>query len=223
MIAGTIVLLGSPLLTPGSWAGLPDALEAADQSLDVLDASIADDDEPPFGQRYLTGVVLAARSARPRHPLVLVAHSAAGPLMPGVGRALRDAGHRVGGYVFLDAALPGLSRPNRIDLLRREGDESVAVLLALFETGGRFPDGDLPGVVTRPRGREFFEEPLPTSDDWPDAPCGYVRTSAACLLPGRQAKMRGWPLAEADADDHVLWRTDPDGVAGLLLDVIDRL
>jgi hypothetical protein len=222
MIPGTLVLLGSPLLAPGSWGELPDAIERADPSIDVLEP-VADDETPPFGQRYLTAVVLAAGATRPTAPLVLVAHSAAGPLLPGIGRALRDAAHHVGGYVFLDAGLPGPGRPNRLDLLRRDDDALAVVLEALFEVGGEFPDWTLPGVTTRPRSRDFFTEPLPTSDDWPNAPCGYLRMSSGYEKAARQAKARGWPVVEMDTDDHVAWLADPDGVAAALLALVDRL
>jgi hypothetical protein len=210
-------------LAPGSWGGLPGAIEEADPTVDVLDVPVADDETPPFGQRYLTAVVVAANEAKPRPPLVLVAHSAAGPLVPGIGRGLRDAGHRVGGYVFLDAALPGPGRPNRLDLARREDETRAVALEELFESDGKWPDWTLPGVTTRPRHRAFFEEPLPTSDDWPDAPCGYLRTSSAYEMSARQAKSRGWPVIEHPGDHHVAWLDDPRGVAAVLLQLIDRL
>jgi hypothetical protein len=223
VIPATVVLLGSPLLAPGSWGALPDAIEGVDPTVDVLDVQIPDDETPPFGQRYLTAVVVAANEARPRTPLALVAHSAAGPLLPGIGRGLRDAGHRVGGYVFVDARLPGPGRPSRLELARREEEARAAALEELFDRGGRWPDWTLPGVTTRPRGRAFFEEPLPTSDDWPDAPCGYLRTSSAYEMTARQAKSRGWPVIEHAGDHHVPWLDDPGGVAAALLRLIDRL
>lgn len=222
MIPGTVVLLGSPLLASGSWGELPDALEEADATVDVLDVPV-DDDQPPFGQRYLTSVVLAAKTANPRGPLALVGHSGAGPLLPGVGRALRDAGHRVGCYVFFDAGLPGFGRPNRLELQGRDDPDRLTKLNALLDEGGRYPDWTLPGVVTRPRDRTFFEEPLPTSDDWPDAPCGYLRTSSAYESSARQAKSRGWPVIELDVDHHLPWLADPAGVARCLLTLIDEL
>ena len=223
MIPGTVVLLGSPLLAPGSWGNLPGALEQADPAIDVLDVPVTDDEKPPFGQRYLTSVVLAATAVRPRAPLALIAHSGAGPLIPGIGRGLRDAGHRIGAYVFLDAALPGLGRPNRLDLLRLEGPDSLATVEIALEFSGGFPDWELPGVVTRPRPRVFFEEPLPTSDDWPDAPCGYLQTSSAYDGVARKAMTRGWPVLRAGTDHHLPWLADPAGVAADVLAVIDRL
>lgn len=236
MIPGTVVLLGSPLLAPGSWGELPKALRAADPSIDVLAPSVADDEKPPFGQRYLTGVVLAVRSAQARAPLALIAHAAAGPLLPGVGRALRDAGHHVGGYVFFDADLAAPGRPSRLDLLRRETDGRAVVLEAVLETGAGYPDRAPRGVAVRPRGRAFYEEPLPTSDDWPDAPCGYLRTLARRAAQARRARARGWPVVEVGVDEQeavvetdddakrrLLWLDDPQGVAFALLEVIDRL
>jgi hypothetical protein len=210
-------------LASGSWGDLPGAIEEADPAIDVLDVQVADDGTPPFGQRYLTAVVVAANEARPRTPLALVAHSAAGPLLPGIGRGLRDSGHRVGGYVFVDARLPGPGRPNRVELARREDEARAVALEELLGSGGKWPDWTLPGVTTRPRGRAFFDEPLPTSDDWPDAPCGYLRTSSAYEIAARQAKSRGWPVLEYSGDHHVPWLDDPRGVATELLHLIDRL
>lgn len=226
MIPGTLVLLGSPLLAPGSWAGLPDALEAADPATDVLDVPVPDDATPPYGQRYITAVIRAAAAAQPRPPLVLVAHSGAGALIPGIGRALRDAGRRVGGYLFVDAGLPAIGvpgRPNRLDLLRREDAEFAVTVEALLELGGQFPDWTMPGVTTRPRGKDFFEEPLPTGEDWPDAPCGYLQTSGAYDASARQAQARHWPVVKTGADHHLPWLAAPAAVAQQVLSLVEAL
>ncbi|MDQ1495288.1 MAG: hypothetical protein QOG69_1771 [Actinomycetota bacterium] len=223
MTPATLILLGSPLLASGSWAGLPDALEGGEPALDVLDVPVLDDETPPFGQRYLTSVVLALAVTRPVGPLVLVAHSGAGPLLPGVGRAVRDAAHRVGGYVFVDAGLPGSGLVNRLDLLRMEDANREAALHALLDADGRFPDWTLSGVVTRPRARAFFEEHLPTSDDWPDAPCGYLRASTAYAAAARSARARGWPVVERETDHHLPWLADPAGVAADLRQLMDLM
>jgi hypothetical protein len=96
MISGTVLLLGE-----APWGPLPDELERL--SLDVLEVPVEESDP----QRYLTGVVVAVRSARPVDPLVLLATGSAGALLPEVGRALVIAGRRIGGYLFVDASLPG--------------------------------------------------------------------------------------------------------------------
>lgn len=226
MIPGTLVLLGSPLLAPGSWGGLPDALEAADPSIDVLDVPVVDDETPPYGQRYVTAVVRGAAAVQPRSPLVLVAHSGAGPLLPAIGRALRDAGRQVGGYVFVDAGLPAIGvagRANRLDLMRREDAELAITVEASLETDGRFPDWTLPGVTTRPRGKDFFHEPLPSGEDWPDAPCGYLQASAGYDGSARQAQARGWPVVKSDANHHLPWLAEPAAVAQQLLALVEAL
>jgi hypothetical protein len=141
MIPGTVLLLGR-----SAWGPLPDELEAA--GLDVLEVSVEESDP----QRYLTGVVVAVRSARPVDPLVLLATGLTGAVLPDVGRALVTAGHRVGGYLFVDADLPG-----RVD----------AGLLDPVQLG-----------------------------DWPDAPCGYLR-SVGHDAEARLARLRGWPVVSA--------------------------
>jgi hypothetical protein len=226
VIPGTLVLLGSPLLAPGSWAGLPNALEAADPAIDVLDVHVPDDETPPYGQRYVTAVARAAAAVQPRPPLVLVAHSGAGPLLPAIGRAMRDAGRQVGGYLFVDAGLPATGVPgraNRLDLMRREDPELAITVEAVLETGGRFPDWTLPGVTTRPRSKDFFTEPLPIGDDWPSAPCGYLQASPPYDGSARQAQARGWPLVTSDADHHLPWLAEPNIVARQLLALIEAL
>ena len=158
MIPGTLVLLGSPLLAPGSWAGLPDALEAADHAIDVLDVHVPDDETPPYGQRYVTAVARAAAAVQPRPPLVLVAHSGAGPLLPAIGRAMRDAGRQVGGYLFVDAGLPATGVPgrvNRLELMRREDPELAITVEAALESGGRFPTGRFPASPLARAPRTF--------------------------------------------------------------------
>jgi hypothetical protein len=78
----------------------------------------------------------------------------------------------------------------------------------------------------RPRGRDFFEEPLPCPPDWPEAPCGFLKLSAAYDGPARVARSRGWTVVDAPAEQaggHFAPCADPAGVAALLLDLVDRL
>ena len=89
----------------------------------------------------------------------------------------------------------------------------------------RYPewtDGELADTVTdpadravllaglRPRGLDFFTEPLPVPEDWPDAPCGYLQLSdAGATAPRAAAELRGWTVGRVDA--HHFWAmTDPD-------------
>jgi hypothetical protein len=195
MTPGTLVLLHSPLTTASAWGSLPTALGA----YDVVVPEVTDDDRPPYAARYVARAALRIASAGVRPPLVLVAHGDAGPLLPAIGAAQRAAHRMVGGYVFLDARLPGpgTSRP--------------------------YGEGEMPpGVTMRDRGADFFAEEPPMGQDWPDAPCGYLLTSERNKDQSRQARMRGWPVAE-HLSGHFASALDPQGTAEALSALISAI
>ncbi|HEY3683402.1 MAG TPA: hypothetical protein VGL93_10200 [Streptosporangiaceae bacterium] len=220
MRPGIVVLLHSPLTTAAAWGGVPGALRAAGHA--VVVPEIGDDDGAPYAVRYVARAALeitasAEVAAAPDAPVTLVAHSGAGPLLPAVGAAQRAAHRRVAGYVFADAGLPPASALTRMALMP---PDLAGELDRLFADGGRFPDwAPPPGLehAMRPRGRDFFTEPLPALADWPDAPCGYLHLSAAYSGDARMAAARSWPVAaHLDADDHLAAYTDPEGTAAAL-------
>jgi alpha/beta hydrolase family protein len=223
MTPGTLVLLHSPLTTAAAWGALPERLRAA--GLDVAVPEISDDDRAPYAGRYVARAALEIMAYGPAQPLVLVAHSGAGPLSPAVGGAQRAAHRRIGGYVFCDAGLPAPGEPTRLDRLRAELPEEAARLELLLDGGGRFPEyrppAGLEGAL-RPRGKDFFTEPLPPPQDWPDAPCGYLRTSPAYAAQARQARQRGWPVVERESG-HFAAFTAADDTAAAILELIAAL
>ncbi len=231
----SIVLAHSPLTGPAAWGGLPDTLRA--RGYDVVVVDVRDDEEPPFATRYLAGAAQQVAAASPAGPLFLAGHSGAGYLLPQLGATQRAARRSVRGYLFVDAGLPRPRSATRLDLLRTEDSAVADELTALLDDGGRFPtwtDAGLRDLVPddatraalvaslRPRGREFFTEPLPFPDDWPDAPCGYLQLSPAYDVPARSARSRGWPLVTRDAR-HFEAAVDPDGVADDLVELINQL
>jgi hypothetical protein len=196
MTPGTIVLLHSPLTTASAWGALPRALGA----YEVVVPEVTDDDRPPYGPRYVARAALEITAAAVRPPVVLVAHGDAGPLLPAIGAAQRAAHRLVGGYVFLDAALPGPAAERR-----------------------RYPEGEVPaGVAVRARGDDFFAEEPPMPQDWPDAPCGYLRTSERHEDQANQARMRGWAVTEHQVGHFAAVR-DPEGTALVLGALISAL
>jgi hypothetical protein len=221
MTPGTLVLLHSPLTTVVAWGALPDALRS--YGLDVLAPDIPAQDRPPYAGRYVAQVALAIAGRPGPRPLILVAHSAAGPLLPSIAAAQRAAHRQVGGYVFIDAGVPAQGETTRLqqvrmDLPRDEADR----IETLLEGGGRFPDHRPPAGLEdalRPHGRDFFTEPLPPAWDWPDAPCGYLRTSVAYERHARQARMRDWPVIERDSGHFAAW-ADPHGTAEAIRELV---
>jgi hypothetical protein len=230
-----LVLLHSPLVGVESWGVLPAALERGGVAAVAL--AIEGDERAPFAQRYVSGAVAGVLEAAPAGgSVVLVGHSGAGPLLGAVGNGLRAGGRAAGGYLFCDAGLPRAGA-SRLDLLAEEDQELAAGFRAELEGGGRFPawsDAELAPLVPdaearaalvgslRPRGLEFFTEPLPADPGWPDAPCGFLRLSAAYDHWAEAAAAAGWPVARLDAG-HFHPLADPGGVAAALLQLLARM
>jgi hypothetical protein len=227
------------LTGPAAWGPLPGALRA--RGHDVIVVDVTDDDEPPYASRYVARAALQVAAAEPAGPVHLVAHSGAGYLLPQIGTARRSARSRVAGYVFCDAGVPHARGATRIGLLRSEDVEFAEALDELLDAGEQFPswtDDDLRELVPddglrralvaslRPRSRDFFTEPLPFPGDWPDAPCGYLKLSAAYDGPARVSRSRGWPVVEAPPETpgaHFAACAAPDTVADCLEELLGRL
>jgi len=230
-----LLLCPSPLTRAAVWGDLPGLLE------DVAVPDPTTDDTPPYAARWIAACAQLAATLEPG-PMVLVGHSGAGPLLPRLGAALHAGGRAVTAYVFLDASLPRQRPGDRLDLLATEDEAWTDELRQHLEGGGRFPEwtaADLADGVPddatraalieaiRPRGLDFFTESLPTSGDgepggWPDAPVGYLLTSATYESRARIARSRGWPVVE-HAAGHFASLTDPAGTATALEALLDRL
>ncbi|GAB2814680.1 hypothetical protein GCM10027176_19130 [Actinoallomurus bryophytorum] len=196
MTPGTLVLLHSPLSTASAWGALPAALGP----YDVVVPEVTDDDRPPYGPRYVARAALEITAAGVRPPVVLVAHGDAGPLLPAIGAAQRAAHRLVGGYVFVDAVLPGPAGDRR-----------------------GYSEGEVPaGVTVRARDAGYFAEEPPMPQDWPDAPCGYLRTSTRHEDQAKQARMRGWAVADHPVGHFAAVR-DPEGTAEALRTLMSAL
>ncbi|MGZ4485856.1 MAG: alpha/beta fold hydrolase [Nocardioidaceae bacterium] len=234
----SIVLAHSPLTGPAAWGRLPDALRDHGQHRhQVVVLDVDDDREPPYAARYVARAALQIAAAGPGTPLFLVGHSGAGYLLPQLGATQRAARRPVRGYLFVDAGIPPVREASRLGLMRGEDAELAAGLEQHLDAGGRFPEwtaDELREVVPevaarealvaslRPRGRDFFTEPLPVPADWPDAPCGFLRLDEAYDMPARAARFRGWPVVERSGG-HFAALADPEGVADDLIGLLDRL
>ncbi|CAN5229893.1 hypothetical protein BH20ACT24_BH20ACT24_14260 [soil metagenome] len=222
------VLIHSPLVGPATWALVAQALAHRGADVVVPDLRSADQglDDPPHWPRHARAVASAVEAALGKGPLVLVAHSGAGPLLPAVRLAL---GNPVAAYLFVDAGLPrgGLSR---LELF--EDSEAVRMFRASAK-GGLLPpwtSEDLREAIPNERVRDRFvaelrplalsvyEEPLPVFEGWPDAPCGYIRFGAnpAYDSPATQAEGAGWPVVRLPGE-HFHMLVDPRGVADALV------
>ena len=73
----------------------------------------------------------------------------------------------------------------------------------------------------RPRGLDFFTEPIPVFEGWPDASCIYIKFSPPYGYPAIQARQAGWPTYELEAG-HFHMLVDPVAVADLMMDAVNK-
>jgi hypothetical protein len=115
-----------------------------------------------------------------------------------------------------------------------EDPEWAAQFREELEQGGRFPTwsfDDLQEVIPdaslrkqmvaelRPRRLDFFIEPIPVFDGWPEAPCVYIQLSPAYDWDADQARRAGWSTSKLEAG-HFHMLVDPETVTTLIVDSI---
>jgi hypothetical protein len=233
MVRPLFVLIPGPLVGLSVWS--PVAGELRGRGHATIVATLTGDDDPclPFWRRHVQAVAAALAPVPKETPLLLIGHSGAGASLPVIGQDLRRP---VAGELFVDAHVP-TGGENRLDLLAAEHPEIAAELRQTLEAGGRFPtwtDADLAPLLPdteirqrllaelRPHPLAFFTEPIPVPAAWPDAPCGYLRLSAAYDGPADRARAAGWPVREI-AGNHFQMLVDPAGVTVMLLALYEDL
>jgi hypothetical protein len=226
------VLIHSPLVGPLTWSLVADQLRQ--RGLDVLIPSLKDspDSKEPYWQQHSESVSLALAHLPVGTPLILVAHSGAGSLLPVIRERLLNP---VDAYAFVDAGLPQ-NGATRLDMIRWENMEWATQFQELLAAGGRFPNwsfAQLRGAIPdetmrlrlmeqmRPRGLDFFTEPIPVPEGWPDAPCVYIQFSGSYDQPARQARQAGWITEKLEAG-HFHMLVDPEAVTHKILETVNK-
>jgi hypothetical protein len=206
-----------------TWTPVAEALKKA--GYDVVVPRL---DSPPriegsYWDRHARIVAESVRAVPQDRAIILVGHSGAGPLLP----AIREAMHRkVAGYIFFDAGLPrdGASRLGLFDTAEEVKAFREAAVNGILP---KWTDDDLRTSIKDDALRRAFvaelpalllavyEEPLPVFKGWPDAPCGYVRTSATYDPFLAAARKKGWPVRTLDGG-HFYMLNEPGRAAALL-------
>src|SRR6266508_4543739 len=73
-----------------------------------------------------------------------------------------------------------------------------------------------------PRALDFFKEPIPVFDGWPDAPCIYILFSPPYQRAAVQAREASWPTYELEAG-HFHMLVDARAVTDLIVETVNRL
>lgn len=229
----TFVLIHSPLVGPLTWSRVARVLNRHGYSVSVPHLVDSDDVPLPYWEqeaaaaaRYISEIPLDA-------PLVLVAHSGAGPLLPAIHQAIR---HDVHSYIFVDAGLP-LDGCTRLELMALEPQERAQKFRKHLEAGGTFlnwRDGDFHEIVPdtrirravlselKPRRLGFFDERIPAFPGWDKAPCGYIRFSQGYIIQFKQARENGWRVMEIPGG-HFHMLVKPRLVADAIIEMTAQL
>lgn len=226
----TFLLVHSPVAGPRTWEGASQALARHGHRVIVPVLRLAEDASPPYWSRFAEQ---AARSfGEAAGPVILVAHSAAGPLLPAVA-GLVAAGVRC--CLFVDATVPARTGPTPVvpaqyleplRALARDGrlppwskwwgDDAMASLIP-ERTLRREIEEEMPSL---PLGA--FEETVPVPAGWPASPCGYLHLSPPYEPEASEARSRGWPVTHLPGG-HFHMAVDPDAVAAALLHLTGTL
>lgn len=222
------VLIHSPLVSTFTWSRVADEMRR--RATPVLAPPLGETGEAdiPLWQQHAESVADALRETPEETRVILVAHSAAGPLLPAIGAY---SPRPVDGYVFVDAGIL-FKEASHLDLRAAEDIERAWTLEAALQDGARVPQWssedlseDIPDRETRerivqelqPRGSEFFLETLPVFD-FPNAPCAFLQITEWYEVYARQAQERGWAYRKIKGG-HFHMLADPVGVTDTLLEL----
>jgi hypothetical protein len=229
----TYVLIHSPLVGGLTWKLVAEQMRQLGRVVYLPALSDSPDTKEPYWKQHSESVVRVLADIPKDAILTLVAHSGAGPLLPAIRQLLPNPVHA---YVFVDAGIP---RPGatRLDLMKLQDPDWGSDFEKQMERGDRFPTwsmDDLQDVIPdhelrsemvselRPRGFDFFTEPIPVFDGWPDAPCVYIQFSESYDWDAAQARQFGWPTYKVEAG-HFHMLVEPKTVTQLILDAVHNL
>jgi hypothetical protein len=224
----SFVLVHSPLTGPDVWQPVAAALRGLGAPAQVAELREDGAAGEPYWARHARSAAAALQALPAGERAWLVGHSGAGALLPLVREA---AGRPAAGYLFVDAGLPRAG--SRLDAIAAESAEFAAQLRASLAAGERFPawsDAQLAAIVpdaarrrellagVRPRGLDFFAEPMPVPAGWPDAPCAYLWFSEPYAPALAEARAHGWPARELPGG-HFQMLVEAEVVARALLEL----
>ena len=223
------VLVHSPVVGPRTWAPVAEVLAARGHRAIVPALRPEDVVHGPYWSHFADRVAEVVGPAVPA--VTLVAHSAAGLLLPVIGERVTA---EVDAYVFADATIPApagvtpVVPPEFMDALRRMAEDGRVPKWSAWwpEDVMRtlVPDDDLRTQVEE----EFpslplawFEEAVPTPAAWTEDRCRYLQFSEAYLSSAADAEAKGWPVVRL-AGGHLHMLVDPVAVSGALLHLATR-
>jgi hypothetical protein len=222
-----LLFVHSPVVGPTTWSPTAEVLRGRGFRCLVPGLTGVTTSGPP----YYSKLARAATEAVDDDPVVLIGHSAAGPLLPVIADAVATVA-----AVFVDAFLPhpGRSWFDVAPVPLREQLLDIADAGRLPPWNEWFPANALEELVPDPNVRRqfvgeiprlplaYFLERAPMTRSWDTLPVAYMRFSAAYDHTADEAERLGWLVARRDWD-HLRMLTAPDAVADLIGTAVSAL
>jgi hypothetical protein len=225
----TLLFVHSPVVGPTTWLATADVLRGNGFRCLVPDLTGIATSGPPYYPKLTT----AAAEAVDDDPVVLIGHSAAGPLLPVIADAV---GGRTVAAVFVDAFLPhpGRSWFDVAPVPLREQLLDIADAGRLPPWNEWFPANAIEELVPQPNVRRqfiaeiprlplaYFLERAPVTPSRDTLQFAYMRFSPAYDRTADDAERLGWWVLRRDWD-HLRMLTAPDAVADLVAAAVSAL
>lgn len=227
----TLLFVHSPVVGPSTWTYAAEVLQENGFGCVVPDLTGLATASPPYYPSYAAAA--AATVDDVGEPVFVVAHSAAGALLPAIAEAVGDRAH---GAVFVDAMLPQPGRswfdtapPGLEAQLRGLADHGL-----LPPWHEWFSPAALEELVPDPSRRRrliadiarlplaYFEEPAPPARFAESVACAFLRFGAPFDGAADKAERLGWWVARRDWD-HLRMITAPEEVADLISQAISTI
>jgi hypothetical protein len=224
------VLVHSPFAGPSTWREVADSLRGRGHDVIVPALSGFERGGAPYWEACVAMVVDACRG--PHRPLALVGHSAAGPLLPALTRALAGT---VGHVVFADAVMAPVAGAaelapvwmwNRASPLASGGvlpkwsrwwSPGTMATLVPDESRRREIEDEMPELPL-----DYLEQVLRVPEHWTrQVGCSYVWFSDAHRDDAGSAAHRSWPVRRV-AGGHLHMVVEPEAVADVLVALCGR-
>ena len=232
MSSYTFILIHSPLVGPYTWRPVANVLQARGHTAIVpklLDNPHATN---PYWQQEVASVIDQLDVQTLQAPVILVAHSGAGVLLPAIRHAIN---HPISLCIFVDAGLPPEHSQSRLDTMHAEDSAWASALELELMAGTRYPDWTdsqlqdiIPDAAVRqrllsevqPRDKTFFMERIPVFDGWKAAMCAYLGLSETYKLYYQEAVRQGWQTQWIESS-HFYMLVNPSTVADVLIGFSD--
>ncbi|HEX8650724.1 MAG TPA: alpha/beta fold hydrolase [Pyrinomonadaceae bacterium] len=224
------VLIHSPLVGPTTWQLVADEMRRSKLNVVVPVLERVEGTNVPYWRQHAEAVLKALKNVPADRPLILVAHSGGGMLLPAVRHV---TGRPVAAYLFVDAMIPE-DMKSSFDLF--ESKDATARFRQGAKNGylSTWTEDDLREEIPddalrrrfvselRPLPLAVYEEPIPVFSGWPDAPCGYLQFTPTYDIGKRRAESSGWAYARMEGG-HFHMLVAPRAVTDAILKMVERM